>query len=478
MADESQPLLQNIACPEDQTPRITPLPKAQLTALCIARLSDPISYTQIFPYINEFLTILHVTDDPSKIGFYSGLVESTSSVAQLLTMIGWTKLSDIIGRRPVILFSALGLVIVSLALGLCRTFFQILAVRAITGLLVGNVAVYQTILTELTDSTNEASAYPVYSFIYPLGSTVGPMIGGFFSNLATRYPERLGYAFLESYPYFMPGFICALLALLGFVLTYCFLEETLPSKREPPKIFSDDSASVVITPSAMGIYELLAVPRVWVLTVSSAAMEFLGTGFSVVFVLFCYTSIEAGGLGLSVSEISYTLAMSSAVLALFQLFLMPHLLRRFDAAQLYVWCMGVWPVTFAFVPLLSVIARMALHAENTGNKQKHDIYWMVLWVGIGVVHICSRVATLTLPIRMVLVRNNCPDPASLSAVTGLTQFSMALSRCVSPAFVSTVFALSIEHKLLNGNLWVVAMTLVAVFGYYNSLSVENPKRND
>jgi hypothetical protein len=75
-ANETQPLLRDQVHLEDQTPHatITPLPKAQLAALCIARLSDPISYTQLFPYINEFLTVLNVTDDPSKIGFYSGLV--------------------------------------------------------------------------------------------------------------------------------------------------------------------------------------------------------------------------------------------------------------------------------------------------------------------------------------------------------------------------------------------------------------------
>jgi hypothetical protein len=110
--DESRPLLQDHVHLEDQTIQtVTPLPKAQLTALCIARLSDPISYTQIFPFINEFLTVLHVTDDPSKIGFYSGLVvctaaifneliahthsaqESTSSVAQVLTIFHWARLS-------------------------------------------------------------------------------------------------------------------------------------------------------------------------------------------------------------------------------------------------------------------------------------------------------------------------------------------------------------------------------------------------
>jgi len=53
----------------------TPLPKGQLAALCTVRIADPIAFTQVFPYINEFMNDLHLADgDPSKIGFYSGLV--------------------------------------------------------------------------------------------------------------------------------------------------------------------------------------------------------------------------------------------------------------------------------------------------------------------------------------------------------------------------------------------------------------------
>ena len=54
--------------------KATPLPKAQLATLCAVRLVDPIAFTQIFPYVNEMMDHLHLTEDPSKIGFYSGLV--------------------------------------------------------------------------------------------------------------------------------------------------------------------------------------------------------------------------------------------------------------------------------------------------------------------------------------------------------------------------------------------------------------------
>lgn len=55
---------------------ITPVPKAQLITLCLVRLVDPIMFTQIFPYVNEMIDHLHLTDDPSKTGLYSGIVVS------------------------------------------------------------------------------------------------------------------------------------------------------------------------------------------------------------------------------------------------------------------------------------------------------------------------------------------------------------------------------------------------------------------
>jgi hypothetical protein len=74
---ETQPLLSNTRDAEalkSDVYQYTPLPKAQLGILCYLRILDPLNFSQIFPYINQYLTILRVTDDPSRIGFYSGLV--------------------------------------------------------------------------------------------------------------------------------------------------------------------------------------------------------------------------------------------------------------------------------------------------------------------------------------------------------------------------------------------------------------------
>lgn len=47
--------------------------------------------------------------------------------------------------------------------------------------------------------------------------------------------------------------------------------------------------------------ELLSIPAIRALTISGFALTFLSLAFDVVFTLFCYTPIDAGGLGLEVS---------------------------------------------------------------------------------------------------------------------------------------------------------------------------------
>ncbi len=72
----------------------TPLPTKQIIVLMLTRLAEPsewavkldivmiaetppVSYTVIFPFINQMISETGVTDNPDKVGFYSGLVVST-----------------------------------------------------------------------------------------------------------------------------------------------------------------------------------------------------------------------------------------------------------------------------------------------------------------------------------------------------------------------------------------------------------------
>ncbi|KIL00657.1 hypothetical protein PAXRUDRAFT_29651 [Paxillus rubicundulus Ve08.2h10] len=440
VVDETCPLLSDprLEAQSAQKQEPTPLPTAQLAALCIVRLVDPIAFTQLFPYVNEFMNDLHLTDDPSRIGFYSGLVESTFAVAQLSSIYPWARLSDVIGRRPVVLVGILGLTIATLLFGLSKSLAAVLIARCIGGLFSGNVAVIHSVLGEITDSTNQAVAFPIYGIIWPLGTIIGPLIGGSFSHPASKYPELFDLEFWRDYPYFLPCLISAIVAIIGGLLGYAFLEEKPMCARQ-----------------------LLALPIMSALSVSGFALSFIATSFDVVFVLFCYSPVQSGGLAFSASQIGYSLASSGAIAAAIQVFIMSYLLRTFDCAAMYKFCMTLWPYAYVTLPILNAIARGGLDKE-TGQFDVSTT--AMLWTGIAVVLALSKTASLGYSLSMILTKENAPNLASLGQANGIVQFSMCLSRSFAPFLVSSLFALSVDGNLLGGHLWVAIMVLVSYLG--------------
>ncbi|KAH7909720.1 major facilitator superfamily domain-containing protein [Hygrophoropsis aurantiaca] len=471
--DESCPLLgeAGIESQKAEKPKPTPLPKGQLAALCTVRIVDPIAFTQLFPYVNEFMNDLHLTDDPSKIGFYSGLVESTFAISQLCSIYQWAKISDVIGRRPVVLFGILGLATTTLMFGLSKSLTSVLVARCLGGLFSGNVAVIHSVLGEITDATNQAVAFPIYGLIWPLGSIIGPLIGGSFSHPASKYPKLFGYEFLRNYPYFLPCFIAAAIAIVGVLLGYIFLEETLPSKRkqknEKDAILRSYGTTGTDVPSSpplekpLSVGDLLSKPIISALASSGFALSFIATSFDVVFVLFCYSPIQAGGLAFSASQIGYSLATAGAIAAAIQLFIMSYLLRTFDCAKMYNFCMSLWPYTFALLPILNFIARRGLD-ETTGNLNTTAV--ALLWLGIAIVLGISKIGALAYSLSMILIKENAPNAASLGQTNGIVQFTMCLARSFAPFLVSSLFALSIDNDLLGGYLWVVLMVTLSLLG--------------
>ena len=157
--DESSPLLAHTTPntlesqdtsipPKVHSTSKSPLPRAQLICLCLIRLVEPIAFTQIFPYVNEMMAHIHLTNDPSRVGFYSGLAESAFSISSLFSIYHWARLSgrfilsitlaiisncieDVIGRRPVIFIGILGVSFATALFGLQRTLPGILLVRSI-----------------------------------------------------------------------------------------------------------------------------------------------------------------------------------------------------------------------------------------------------------------------------------------------------------------------------------------------------------
>ncbi|KAG7086624.1 hypothetical protein E1B28_002566 [Marasmius oreades] len=442
--DEQQPLLQNGQIRKKSSTSFA----LQLFILCYLRLVDPLNFTQIFPYINQFLADLNVSEDPSKIGLYSGLVESAFALAQLLAIYPWASLSDRIGRKPVILSGVFGLTIATLLFGVSSSFPAMLAARALAGMFSGNVSIIPTVLCDITDASNEAFAFSLFTVWWPIGSIVGPLIGGFASD-PDVLPEKYRHGIFEEYQYFLPCLMVAAINFGGFLLTYFFLQETVEKGAESKPTFGTTTKL------------LLSIPIFRTICASAFSLSFLTVSFEVVFVLFCYSPVLQGGLGLSVQQIGYSLGFAGFVGAISQFLILPVLLRRFDHAKIYYACVNVWPLVFLALPALNILARRVY--DPLVGKTSSSGYDASLWTGIAVVLATSKVGIWPYLVNMLLVKNYTP-PSVIGSANGLLQLFICISRAFGPIITSTIFSLSVSRHLLSGYLWAIFLSALAIGG--------------
>lgn len=464
--------------------RETPLPKLQMAVLCLVQLAEPIAYTQLFPYVNRMIEFLHVTDDPRQIGFYSGLIESVFAFAQLLFIFQWGKLSDRIGRKPVILCGLCGLTISTIFFGLSTSLPAALAARILAGALAGNVAVMQSMIGELTDETNQARAFPLLSLCWNLGCIIGPLLGGTLSEPATRYPDTFGrFQFFSDYPFFLPCAASCTLSLLSITLAYFALQETLPSKIRSSTLsipatstpFYGSVPTTDVAPEAPAGSQPSIRSLFWDPVVISVIRTYFmlcmnGTSLDVLFVLLAYTAIKLGGLSLDPVEIGSALAFGGFIAAVMQPFAFPALTKRFKLATLYPCFMALYPISFLLLPLLNVIARRNL-VEGT-DDQITPRGLTALWTCIAALLLMTRIAGMSYASNMIFLKHAAPSKEALGSTFGVGQTVAAIGRGIGPSLASSLFAVTVEHNLLNG--WFVWI-IVSIIGWISVIAAANVK---
>ncbi|KPM38761.1 hypothetical protein AK830_g7824 [Neonectria ditissima] len=208
-------------------------PATQMFVLACCRICEPIAFMSIFPYIYYMIEDFNITDDTSKISVYAGMVTSAFTLAEFSTGVLWGRLSDKIGRKPVLLTGLLGTALSVLAFGFAPNLPVALFARALGGLLNGNIGVLQTTVAELvTLKEQQPRAYTIMPMVWSIGSIIGPMIGGALARPCISYPEIFARETIwDKYPYLLPNLFSAATVFVGVVIGFLFLEETHAAKK-------------------------------------------------------------------------------------------------------------------------------------------------------------------------------------------------------------------------------------------------------
>ncbi|KAL1406880.1 hypothetical protein Q8F55_006289 [Vanrija albida] len=474
-------------------PYATPLPYAQVAVLMGVRLAEPIAYTIIFPFINQMIDELGVTDHPDRIGFYSGLVESAFALVQVFTVYHWAKLSD----------------------GLATSFWTLLLFRCLSGALNGNVAVIKASLGEITDETNATDAFALYALTWTVGSILGTALGGALAHPAQRWPRLFGaWDVFTRHPYWLPCLVSAGCTLVGIVFAAAVYEESLPSKRRggdaalrfthghsrsdasdatlvsaesvPMSPLSakrvlayDDEAGGTDQPllaprpaPAWGFRELCAYRPVRVSSLALFLNSFVSGSWGAASLLFFYD--RHNGLAMSPSAIGGALALNGLWTVVAQLLILTRLRLALGLRRAYVLLTAGWVPVWLLLPLLR---RVLVAAETPDAEGMYPATrgWTVTLAVNALLSVVTLV-TLNNSLLMVVVNDSSPDRAALGAVNGISTAVGSLARVVGPSLVSALFALSMDRGVLGGRLWWLFMLAMSMLNLGAGLLVPNETR--
>jgi DHA1 family tetracycline resistance protein-like MFS transporter len=132
-------------------------------------------------------------------GTVLGLIVASHALMQFLVAPAWGRLSDRIGRRPVMLATIAGTAFSLVALGFADSLLQIFLARVLTGLFGANISVATAYLTDVTDESERTRWMGMIGASFAVGFTVGPPIGGLLAKLGHGTPMLFaaGLAFLN-----------------------------------------------------------------------------------------------------------------------------------------------------------------------------------------------------------------------------------------------------------------------------------------
>jgi len=106
------------------------------------------------------------------------LLMAVYSLAQFIAAPYWGRLSDRIGRRPVLLISLGGLMLTYIWLGFAASLAALFAARIVGGFMAGNIATAFAYVADITTRENRAKGMGMIGAAFGLGFMIGPAIGG------------------------------------------------------------------------------------------------------------------------------------------------------------------------------------------------------------------------------------------------------------------------------------------------------------
>ncbi len=161
-----------------------------------------------------------------------GMLSTSFSLMQFLFAPIWGRLSDRVGRRPIILVGLFGSFLSYLVFGLASSLTLLFVARIFAGIAGANIPTAQAVIADVTTPATRARGMGLVGAAFGLGFIFGPALGGF----------------LSQWGFSTPSFFASALSLANFSAALFLLPETLkPERRAKERLGRIDAFRTALT---------------------------------------------------------------------------------------------------------------------------------------------------------------------------------------------------------------------------------------
>ena len=298
---------------------------------------DLIGFGIIIPLLPFYAE--HYQASPAQVG----LLMAIYSAAQFISAPFWGRLSDRIGRRPVLLGTIFAASLSYIWLGFADSLIMLFAARAVGGLMAGNISTAFAYAADMTTKENRAKGMGMIGAAFSIGFILGPALGGI---LAGSDPASADFR--------TPSFAAAGLSALAFVLGLVVLKESLPAEARA-KIAEQTRVARM-----KALFDALKTPGIGVLLILSFLATFVFAGLESTFAMWSRRQFDWGP-----EQNGYLFAFIGFFAAMIQGGLIGRLAKKFGVERLIfagsiALCIGLACIPFTeTVPQLVVAMTIA-----------------------------------------------------------------------------------------------------------------------
>jgi len=252
--------------------------------------------------------------------FTVGLLSTSYSLMQFVFSPVWGRLSDRIGRRPIILIGLAGSCASYLVLALAQSLALVFLGRLVGGIAGAKIPTAQAYIADVTTPENRAKGMGLVGAAFGLGFIFGPAIGGILSHLG------------PSAPMWVASALCGANLVAATVL--------LPESRSGPALQPTLGRLEALRRAFADRRLVLLLALYFIVTAAFSSFE-------ATFALFTERRF-----GFTVATIGYVFAFIGCTLALVQGVLVGRVVRRMGEARLIPAAITVIAIGLGLVPFV------------------------------------------------------------------------------------------------------------------------------